>query len=58
MRRKRERLGSNLLRKRNQLFPEEAAQELGVYIGGRVTKVQLPDINGPVNPIYKNSIFF
>ncbi|WP_259416386.1 sensor histidine kinase [Bacillus toyonensis] len=36
---------------------EEAAQELGFYIEGRVTKVQFPDVKGPVNPIYKNSIF-
>ncbi|MGX5624172.1 sensor histidine kinase [Bacillus cereus] len=42
-----------------QLVKEKkpAAQELGVYIGGRVTKVQLPDVKGPVNPIYKNGIF-
>ncbi|MED1411822.1 MULTISPECIES: sensor histidine kinase [Bacillus] len=36
---------------------EQAAQESDVYIGGRVTKVQLPDVKGPVNPIYKNSLF-
>ena len=57
MRRKRERLRNNLLRKRNQLFRSKSAQESNVYIGGRVTKVQLPDVKGPVNPIYKNGIF-
>ncbi|HDR7803926.1 TPA: HAMP domain-containing histidine kinase [Bacillus cereus] len=42
-----------------QLVKEKkpAAQESNVYIGGRVTKVQLPDVKGPVNPIYKNGIF-
>ena len=53
---KRERLRNNLLRKRNQLFRSKS-QESNVYIGGRVTKVQLPDVKGPVNPIYKNGIF-
>lgn len=24
---------------------------------GKITKVQLPDVTGPINPIYKNSIF-
>ncbi|MGG5739508.1 MULTISPECIES: sensor histidine kinase [Bacillus cereus group] len=36
---------------------EQAAQESDVYIGGRVTKVQFPDVKGPVNPIYKNNLF-
>ena len=36
---------------------EQAAQEPDVYIGGRVTKVQFPDVKGPVNPIYKNTLF-
>ncbi|EJQ15397.1 MULTISPECIES: sensor histidine kinase [Bacillus] len=49
--------GEQLVKEKKPAVQEEAAQELGVYIGGRVTKVQLPDINGPVNPIYKNSIF-
>ncbi|HDR7274705.1 HAMP domain-containing sensor histidine kinase [Bacillus cereus] len=49
--------GEQLAKEKKPAVQEEAAQELGVYIGGRVTKVQLPDINGPVNPIYKNSIF-
>ncbi|HDX9629721.1 TPA: HAMP domain-containing histidine kinase [Bacillus cereus] len=35
----------------------ESAQELDAYISGRVTKVQFPDVTGPINPIYKNSIF-
>ena len=49
--------GEQLAKEKKPAVQEEAAQELGVYIGGRVTKVQLPDVNGPVNPIYKNSIF-
>ncbi|HDR8428102.1 MULTISPECIES: sensor histidine kinase [Bacillus] len=36
---------------------EQVIQERDAYIGGRVTKVQLPDVKGPVNPIYKNGIF-
>ncbi|MBE7105889.1 HAMP domain-containing protein [Bacillus cereus] len=36
---------------------EQAAQESDVHIGGRVTKVQFPDVKGPVNPIYKNNLF-
>ncbi|EOO17882.1 sensor histidine kinase [Bacillus cereus] len=42
-----------------QLVKEKkpAVQEEGAYIGGRVTKVQFPDVKGPVNPIYKNSLF-
>ena len=36
---------------------EQAAQEPDIHIRGRVTKVQLPDVTGPINPIYKNSIF-
>ncbi|EEM93771.1 hypothetical protein bthur0013_48040 [Bacillus thuringiensis IBL 200] len=50
-------VGEQLAKEKKPAVQEEAAQELGVYIGGRVTKVQLPDVNGPVNPIYKNSIF-
>ncbi|MEK4840388.1 sensor histidine kinase [Bacillus sp. FSL L8-0152] len=49
--------GEQLAKEKKPAVQEEAAQELGVYIGGRVTKVQLPDVNGPVNLIYKNSIF-
>ena len=26
-------------------------------ISGSITKVQFPDVKGPVNPIYKNSLF-
>ncbi|KAB7684331.1 HAMP domain-containing sensor histidine kinase [Bacillus sp. B1-WWTP-T-0.5-Post-4] len=36
---------------------EQAAQEPDAYIGGFVTKVQFPDVKGPVNPIYKNTLF-
>lgn len=46
-----------LIKEKKPAVQEESAQELDAYIGGRVTKVQLPDVNGPVNPIYKNSIF-
>ncbi|MDM5195854.1 HAMP domain-containing sensor histidine kinase [Bacillus hominis] len=46
-----------LVKEKKPAVQEEANQESGVYIGGRVTKVQLPDVKGPVNPIYKNSIF-
>ncbi|MFD6506934.1 MULTISPECIES: sensor histidine kinase [unclassified Bacillus (in: firmicutes)] len=46
-----------LVKEKKPAVQEEGAQELGVYIGGRVTKVQLPDVKGPVNPIYKNSLF-
>ncbi|PFR38320.1 sensor histidine kinase [Bacillus cereus] len=46
-----------LVKEKKPAVLEQAAQELGVYIGGRVTKVQLPDVKGPVNPIYKNGIF-
>ncbi|MED2182562.1 HAMP domain-containing sensor histidine kinase [Bacillus wiedmannii] len=49
--------GEQLAKEKKPAVQEEAAQELGVYMGGRVTKVQLPDVNSPVNPIYKNSIF-
>ncbi|MGY0211991.1 sensor histidine kinase [Bacillus cereus] len=46
-----------LVKEKKPAVQEQAAQELNVYIGGRVTKVQLPDVKGPVNPIYKNGIF-
>ncbi|HDR4420654.1 TPA: HAMP domain-containing protein [Bacillus cereus] len=46
-----------LAKEKKPAVQEESAQELGAYISGRVTKVQLPDVTGPINPIYKNSIF-
>ncbi|EEK48225.1 hypothetical protein bcere0002_47470 [Bacillus cereus ATCC 10876] len=46
-----------LVKEKKPAVQEQAAQESNVYIGGRVTKVQLPDVKGPVNPIYKNGIF-
>ncbi len=46
-----------LVKEKKPAVQEQAAQESDVYIGGRVTKVQLPDVKGPVNPIYKNGIF-
>ncbi|QEQ19534.1 HAMP domain-containing sensor histidine kinase [Bacillus sp. BS98] len=54
---KRRAAGEQLVKEKKPAVQEEAAQELGFYIGGRVTKVQFPDVKGPVNPIYKNSIF-
>ncbi|EJR49835.1 hypothetical protein IIM_03709 [Bacillus cereus VD107] len=47
----------SLVKEKKPIVQEQAAQESDVYIGGRVTKVQLPDVKGPVNPIYKNSLF-
>ncbi|QWI51736.1 sensor histidine kinase [Bacillus mycoides] len=46
-----------LVKEKKPAVQEQATQELGAYIGGRVTKVQFPDVKGPVNPIYKNSLF-
>ncbi|PHD11231.1 two-component sensor histidine kinase [Bacillus toyonensis] len=54
---KRKAAGEQLVKEKKPAVQEEAAQELGFYIVGRVTKVQFPDVKGPVNPIYKNSIF-
>ncbi|PGM65404.1 two-component sensor histidine kinase [Bacillus cereus] len=47
----------SLVKEKKPAVREQAAQELDVYIRGRVTKVQLPDVKGPENPIYKNSLF-
>ncbi|CUB12938.1 Alkaline phosphatase synthesis sensor protein PhoR [Bacillus cereus] len=49
--------GEQLAKEKKPAVQKESAQELDAYIGGRVTKVQLPDVTGPINPIYKNSIF-
>ncbi|MBH0350106.1 MULTISPECIES: sensor histidine kinase [Bacillus] len=49
--------GEQLAKEKKPAVQEESAQELDAYISGRVTKVQLPDVTGPINPIYKNSIF-
>ncbi|HFJ9441469.1 MULTISPECIES: cell wall metabolism sensor histidine kinase WalK [Bacillus] len=46
-----------LAKEKKPAVQEESAQELDAYIVGGVTKVQLPDVTGPINPIYKNSIF-
>ncbi|HDR7845452.1 MULTISPECIES: sensor histidine kinase [Bacillus] len=54
---KRRAAGEQLVKEKKPAVQEEATQELGFYIEGRVTKVQFPDVKGPVNPIYKNSIF-
>ncbi|HHK5534419.1 TPA: ATP-binding protein [Bacillus mobilis] len=49
--------GEQLAKEKKPAVQEESAQELDAYISGRVTKVQLPDVTGPINPIYKNSLF-
>ncbi|MGW8448456.1 two-component sensor histidine kinase, partial [Bacillus wiedmannii] len=54
---KKKAVGEQVVKEKRPAVQEQAAQEPDFYIGGRVTKVQLPDVNGPVNPIYKNSIF-
>ncbi|PEL65089.1 sensor histidine kinase [Bacillus wiedmannii] len=54
---KRRAAGEQLAKEKKPAVQEESAQELDAYISGRVTKVQLPDVTGPINPIYKNSIF-
>ncbi|KFM99708.1 sensor histidine kinase [Bacillus clarus] len=46
-----------LVKEKKPVVQEQATQELDAYIGGRVTKVQFPDVKGPVNPIYKNNLF-
>ncbi|MED0988513.1 HAMP domain-containing sensor histidine kinase [Bacillus nitratireducens] len=47
----------SIVKEKKPVVQEQATQELGAYIGGSVTKVQFPDVKGPVNPIYKNSLF-
>ncbi|HGH7172597.1 TPA: HAMP domain-containing sensor histidine kinase [Bacillus wiedmannii] len=54
---KKKAVGEQVVKEKRPAVQEQAAQEPDFYIGGRVTKVQLPDVNGSVNPIYKNSIF-
>ncbi|MBT2579319.1 HAMP domain-containing protein [Bacillus sp. ISL-8] len=46
-----------VVKEKKPAVQEQAAQELDAVIVGRVTKVQFPDVKGPVNPIYKNSLF-
>ncbi len=46
-----------VVKEKKPAVQEQAAQELDAPIVGRVTKVQFPDVKGPVNPIYKNSLF-
>ncbi|MBK5490067.1 HAMP domain-containing protein [Bacillus sp. TH17] len=46
-----------VVKEKKPAVQEQAAQELDAFIVGRVTKVQFPDVKGPVNPIYKNSLF-
>ncbi|MDY7960205.1 MULTISPECIES: sensor histidine kinase [Bacillus cereus group] len=49
--------GEQASKEKKPAVREQAAQEPDVYIGGRVTKVQFPDVKGSVNPIYKNTLF-
>ncbi|MFL0401793.1 sensor histidine kinase [Bacillus nitratireducens] len=46
-----------VVKEKKPAVQEQAAQELNAPIVGRVTKVQFPDVKGPVNPIYKNNLF-
>ncbi|MDR2995225.1 MAG: HAMP domain-containing histidine kinase [Bacillus cereus] len=46
-----------LVKEKRPAVQEQVAEEQNIYIGGRVTKVQFPDVKGPVNPIYKNTLF-
>ncbi|MEK4739309.1 MULTISPECIES: sensor histidine kinase [Bacillus] len=46
-----------VVKEKKPAVQEQAAQELDAFIVGRVTKVQFPDVKGPVNPIYKNNLF-
>ncbi|MES5929123.1 HAMP domain-containing sensor histidine kinase [Bacillus cereus group sp. MG9] len=46
-----------VVKEKKPAVQEQVAQELDAFIVGRVTKVQFPDVKGPVNPIYKNSLF-
>lgn len=46
-----------VVKEKKPVVQEQAAQELDAFIVGRVTKVQFPDVKGPVNPIYKNNLF-
>ncbi|EOP64105.1 ATP-binding protein [Bacillus sp. S4] len=36
---------------------KRAAQNSDFNISGKITKVQFPNVKGPVNPIYKNNLF-
>lgn len=50
-------VGEQVGKEKKPAVQEPAAQELDAVIGGRITKVQFPDVKGPVNPIYKNTLF-
>ena len=49
--------GEQVGKEKKPAVQEQPAQEPDVYIKGRVTKIQFPDVKGPVNPIYKNTLF-
>ncbi|MGG2933553.1 HAMP domain-containing sensor histidine kinase [Bacillus pacificus] len=50
-------VGEQVGKEKRPAVQEPAAQELDAVIGGRITKVQFPDVKGPINPIYKNTLF-
>ncbi|MDW3034597.1 MULTISPECIES: cell wall metabolism sensor histidine kinase WalK [Bacillus cereus group] len=50
-------VGEQVGKEKKPAVQEPAARELDAVIGGRITKVQFPDVKGPVNPIYKNTLF-
>ncbi|TNP00440.1 sensor histidine kinase [Bacillus pacificus] len=50
-------VGEQVGKEKKPAVQEPAAQELDAIIGGRITKVQFPDVKGPINPIYKNTLF-
>ncbi len=50
-------VGEQVGKEKRPAVQEPAAQELDAIIGGRITKVQFPDVKGPINPIYKNTLF-
>ncbi|WP_242269461.1 cell wall metabolism sensor histidine kinase WalK [Bacillus cereus group sp. BfR-BA-01408] len=50
-------VGEQVGKEKRAAVQEPAAQELDAIIGGRITKVQFPDVKGPINPIYKNTLF-
>ncbi|HDR7251236.1 TPA: HAMP domain-containing protein [Bacillus pacificus] len=50
-------VGAQVGKEKRPAVQEPAAQELDAIIGGRITKVQFPDVKGPINPIYKNTLF-
>ena len=50
-------VGEQVGKEKRPAVQEPAAQELDAIIGGRITKVQFPDVK-PINPIYKTLYFW